>query len=84
MVVERVGPKHEALYQELLDVMGRYDLSPVEILAVLSNMVGKAIAFQDQRTMTPDRAMRIIERNIMIGNNQVVARFKFGETKGNA
>lgn len=82
MATERVGPGHEALYQELLLVIRKYDLSPVQILAVLSNMVGKAIAFQDQQTMTPDRAMRIVEENIKIGNNQAIARFMFGETKG--
>ncbi len=79
-----VKPEQEALYQELLTVIRRYDLKPVEILAVLSNMVGKAIAFQDKETMTPDKAMQIVSRNIEAGNNQAISYFTFGETKGRA
>lgn len=65
--------RHEAMYQELLVVLGKYDLPAKELLAVTSNMVGKILAMQDQRTMTVAGAMEIVSRNIEEGNRQAVA-----------
>jgi hypothetical protein len=47
-------------------------MSALEILAVASNMVGKLVAMQDQRTVSPQMAMDTVSRNIELGNNQVL------------
>lgn len=47
-------------------------LTPAEMLAIAANMVGKLVAMQDQRTMTPAVAMEIISKNIEYGNQQVI------------
>ena len=78
------GPKHEVAFQDLCGLVSRKanEMTALELLAVASNMVGKLIALQDQRTMTPDAAMRIVMRNIEIGNQQAYAELQ--DTKGTA
>lgn len=47
-------------------------LDAVEILAILSNLVGQVIALQDQRCVSPDMAMALVARNIETGNAEVL------------
>lgn len=75
--------KHEALYQEILAVIRKYDLPSVEILAVCANMTGKVLAMQDQTTGTTDFYMKIVAYNLELGNQQMIAGV-FGDTKGRA
>jgi hypothetical protein len=65
--------KHEALYQELVGAMRKYDLSPIEILAVFSNMTGKVLALQDQTKGDADHYMRVVINNLEEGNRQAAA-----------
>lgn len=53
-------------------------LSKVEVLALASNVVGKLIALQDQRTTTPEIAMNIVIANIEIGNKEAAADLMAG------
>jgi hypothetical protein len=65
--------EHEAAYQDLCAVLKRHPwLTLPEMLAVASNFVGKLMAHQDQRTMTPERAIEIVRANIEAGNKQAV------------
>lgn len=66
---------HEAIYQDLCDVLRKYGdkLSGLEMLAVVSNMVGKLVAFQDQRHVTATMAMQVVSKNIETGNAQALA-----------
>lgn len=41
MRLQPTSKQHEALFQELTGVLRKYDLSAVEILAVVSNLTGK-------------------------------------------
>ena len=56
---------HEVVYQDLTALVAKHagKISSLEILAIASNMVGKILALQDQRTVTPALAL-IIQRNI--------------------
>lgn len=74
MSIHQAKPEHEATYQELIALVTRHavGLTAAEILAIAANMVGKLIAMQDQKTMTPETAMEIIARNIQTGNQQVL------------
>lgn len=72
MVLAR--PEHEVAYQDIMDLIGRHKgtLTPVDLLAIASNIVGKLIALQDQRKVTVDMAMKIVHANIEVGNKTVL------------
>ena len=55
-------PQHEAFYQDLAALLHKHTehLSALEMLAVAANMVGKIVAYQDQRIVTPEAAMRTV------------------------
>jgi len=77
------GPEHHALRNELLNVARRYGdkINAEEILAIVAHLCGQLVALQDQRTMTTERAMQLIGKNIEQGNAEVIALMKV--TKGN-
>ncbi len=47
-----------------------------------ANMLGKLLAYQDQRTMTSAMAMEIVVQNIEEGNRQAIAAVQ--QSKGSA
>lgn len=77
-------PEHEVAYQDIRDLVRRHadKLSAVELLAVAANMVGKLVALQDQRTMSPASAMEIVAENLEHGNKEVLDQL-LGQTAGN-
>lgn len=74
MSLRLAKPEHEVAYQDLLALTRKHaeSLSPLELLAVAANTVGKLVALQDQRTTTPSKAMDVVARNIEHGNKQVL------------
>lgn len=74
MSVHLAKPEHEVAYQDLANLLRKHaaNLSSLEMLAVGANMVGKLIALQDQRTVTPELAMKIVAANIEMGNQHVI------------
>lgn len=66
--------EHEVAYQDICALVSKHadKLSSAELLAVAANMLGKLVAMQDQRAMTPARAMQIVAQNIEHGNKQIV------------
>lgn len=68
------NPLHEQIYQDIAAVMKKYgdQLSSEDVLAILSNMVGKCVAMQDQRKYTPEAIMKIVAMNIQYGNQHVI------------
>lgn len=65
--------EHEVTYKDLCELVNRHpNLNPVEILAIAANMIGKLIALQDQRVVTPAMAMEIVANNIEYGNKQII------------
>jgi sulfur transfer protein SufE len=75
MSVRTAKPEHEVLYQDLAKLIGRHgdNVTAEEMLAIGANMLGKLLAFQDQRTMTRERGLEIIIQNIELGNQQAIA-----------
>ncbi|AHJ10745.1 hypothetical protein P106B_62 [Rhizobium phage vB_RglS_P106B] len=57
-------------------------LQASEMLAVSAHMIGMIIALQDQRTMTRERAMDILIKNLEAGNRRIIENIS--NTKGNA
>lgn len=75
---------HQAIYDEINSVLLKHstNLSALEILAITSQIVGKVLAMQDQRTTTPESAMRTVEENITLGNRQMIEQLN--SPRGNA
>jgi hypothetical protein len=63
------NPKHEVVYEDLIKLMrGHADvLTPLELLAIASNMVGKILALQDRTETAYDEAMNTIKVNVEYG-----------------
>jgi hypothetical protein len=74
MSVQQAKPEHEVVYQDLCALVSKNagKLTPLEILAIAANMVGKLVAMQDQRKISPTLAMETVAKNIEMGNKQVL------------
>lgn len=77
-------PEHEVSYQDMCALVHRHadKLDALELLAVAANMVGKLVALQDQRKVTPAMAMEVVIKNLELGNQQVMEQL--GKSKGSA
>lgn len=84
MSIHIAKPEHEVAYQDLCALVNKHagKLSSLELLAVASNMIGKLIALQDQRTVSPSAAMELVAKNIEYGNQQILNQLS--QSKGNA
>lgn len=80
----RTRPEHEVAYQDLCKLISKHadNLSALELLAVASNMIGKLIAMQDQRTVTRDKALDVLIKNLELGNVQVLDQLKSSKGAG--
>lgn len=69
-----IKPEHEVAYQDIVALVRRNasKVTSLELLAIAANMVGKLVAMQDQRTVTPAMAMDVVARNLQAGNQQVI------------
>lgn len=78
-------PEFEVAYQDLCELVNKHavKMTALELLAVASNMVGKLVALQDQRTCTPDKAMEVVGRNLEIGNQQALSKLRDAPVAGN-
>lgn len=84
MSLHQAKPEHEVAYQDLCALVNKHAdrLSALELLAVAANMLGKLVALQDQRKVTPAMAMEVVAQNIEHGNQQVLAQI--AQSKGSA
>ncbi len=78
------SPEHEIAYQDLVALVRKHagHLTSIEMLAIASNMLGKLVAMQDQRTITPAMCMEIVAQNVEEGNRQAVAEIQ--QSRGSA
>lgn len=84
MTFKIATPEHEIAYQDICALVNKHadKLSALELLAIAANMIGKLIAMQDQREVSPEYAMETVVVNIEHGNREVLAQI--GRTKGSA
>ena len=82
--IHTANPEHEIAYQDIVALVRRHaeHLTSLEMLAIAANMLGKLVAMQDQRTVTPAMCMEIVAQNIEEGNRQAVAEVQ--NSKGTA
>lgn len=76
MSVHKAKLEHEVAYADICRLVSTHakSVSALELLAIASNMVGKMVAMQDQRSVTQAIAMEIVAKNIEAGNEQVLAQ----------
>ena len=76
MSERKATPQHEVAYQDLCTLMRKHagKVSSLELLAIAANMVGKIVAMQDQRTVTPEAAMKVVADNLERGNKEALAQ----------
>jgi hypothetical protein len=74
MSIRIAKPEHEVAYQDLIALLNKHagHLNGLEMLAVAANMLGKMVAFQDQRTVSPSLAMAVVAKNLEIGNKHAL------------
>lgn len=74
MSIHLAKVEHEAAYQDLCRILNKHadKLTAIELLAIAANMVGKLVALQDQRTTSPELAMKTVSLNIEHGNRSVI------------
>lgn len=74
---------HKAFYQEFTELVRKHQdhLDKLTMLAIVSNIVGKLVALQDQTKVTPEMAMTVVAENIEAGNQEAVD--SLGNTEGN-
>ena len=48
-------------------------LNKLEMLVLVSHLVGQLVALQDKELITPDHAMEVVRLNIEQGNQEAVA-----------
>ena len=84
MSLYKATPEHEVAYQDLCALVNRHadKMTAPELLAVVANMLGKLVALQDQRKVTPVMAMEIVAQNIERGKQQIIAQL--AQSKGSA
>lgn len=78
-------PEHEVAYQDLCALVRKHadKMTELELLAIAANMLGKLVAMQDQRKLTPAQAMQVVATNIEAGNAQIVQQLATGASAGN-
>ena len=77
-------PEHEVSYQDLCALVNKHadKLTALELLAVASNMLGKLLALQDQRTTSVETAKEVMIQNIEHGNKQVLDQLMQSKGRG--
>ncbi len=79
--IQAASPEHEVAYQDLVALVRKHEatMTPIELLAIAANMLGKLVALQDQRVTTPELAMEVVATNIQRGNQEVLEQLAKSE-----
>ena len=74
-LLKTATPLHAEVNKAMKEVLARYQdrLGAVDMLAIASHFVGVLIAAQDQRVITADMALEIVQANIERGNAEAIA-----------
>jgi hypothetical protein len=84
MSIHKANPEHEVAYNDLTELLRKHagHVSAIEMLAIAANLVGKLVALQDQRKVTPAMALKIVGMNVEVGNLQAIEQLS--KSVGNA
>lgn len=75
MGAKTAKPEHKVAFADVVALMNKHadKITALELLAIAANAVGKMVALQDQRTVTPEQAMKLVADNIEMGNQEAIA-----------
>lgn len=59
------------------------ELSPEEMLGIVCQLVGNLVALQDQRKYTPEAVMKMVGKNIEVGNQEAIRQVASAGGVGN-
>jgi len=78
MSLRPTNAHHQALKADFDELFRKHaaHLSAQETLAIAAQVVGMCIAYQDQRTMTREKALNIVLGNLEIGNEMAIAALR--------
>lgn len=79
-------PQHLA-YREAIEKAMRdhgATLDALELLAITSHLVGQLVALQDQRKVTAEIALEVVQRNLEQGNAEAIASLRDAAPGGSA
>lgn len=71
-MIKPANPKHEAFFQAIIKEIKKAELSNIDMVCVVSNLLGKLMAYQDQRQYTSEQLIKIVQENIELGNKQAI------------
>lgn len=86
MKQRQAGKQHQELVQRLCDMMTKEagDMPADELLAVVAQVCGVMIAYQDQRKYSPAKVIALVNANIEAGNRRAMERFASLPVQGRA
>lgn len=86
MSLHLAKPEHEVAYQDICRLVSKHSakLTPLEMLAIAANMIGKLVAMQDQRITSSAMAMEVVARNLEHGNKTVIDQLACSPSVGSA
>ncbi len=69
MITQASNEEHEAARLAMLEVLGKFEhLSPPELLAIASGLVGQLVAVQDQTKYTRDQIFELVRGALDMGD----------------
>ncbi|PWE29985.1 hypothetical protein DDZ14_16220 [Maritimibacter sp. 55A14] len=70
--------RHTDLAEAIMDTITEHSggLSPVEILAIVAQVTGRMVAFQDARALTSEEVMEVVNVNFQAGNVEAVKQIE--------
>lgn len=77
---ERLEAVQARIMGAVRDELVNGECTPAELLAVMAYSTGGCMAFQDQRKMTAEQAMALIQKNMEAGNKSAVQQILGGAT----
>jgi hypothetical protein len=74
MIFHKAKPEHQVAYDDIVALVGKHaaKLSAIEILAIAANLVGRLLAMQDHKIVSPEVAMEIVIQNLQAGNQDII------------
>jgi hypothetical protein len=76
---------HAKARDEIVEALRKYEgLGALHLLAIAAQVVGQLVALQDQNKVSPAQAMRLVEENIVIGNQNAIDELRNAKAVGHA
>jgi hypothetical protein len=84
LAAAQATPANQAFRADAIELLRKHGgaMQSIELLALAAHLVGQIIALQDQRKVTPQLALHIVQQNIEAGNAEVLAALSTPQGQG--